>query len=203
MSDWAMVALTTVYVIATILICYFNYRSAKVSKEQAEEMHRQYDAENRPYITAELIYERKSFYGLRFTNHGRRIANHVSIQLEQGFLDSIIEPTFKSLLEKQKGRECIIGIGQHYDLFFGTNKFRNNSDKAPIAVHLAYSNGEKTYSDDLHIDFDTYATFFSVNSDTDEMLKEMKTQAEELRGINEALTFIASKTSKKPKVEDK
>lgn len=193
MADWAMVALTAAYVIATILICYFNYRSAKASKEQAEEMKRQYDAENRPYITAELIYERKSFYGLRFTNYGRRIANHVSIQFEQGFIDSIIEPTFKSLLEKQKGRECIIGIGQHYDLFFGTNEFRDNPNKAPLAVHIVYSNGEKTYTDDLYIDFDTYATFFSVNSDTDVLLKEMKAQAKELKRISESLTSIASK----------
>lgn len=121
MVDWAMVALTAVYVIATIFICYFNYRSAKASKEQVEEMRRQYDAENRPYITVELIYERRAYYGLRFTNHGKRIANHVSIQFEQGFIDCITEPGFKSLLEKQKSRECIIGIGQHYDLFFETN----------------------------------------------------------------------------------
>lgn len=195
MADWVMVSLTAVYVIATIVICYFNYRSAKASKEQAEEMRRQYDAENRPYITTELIYERKCFYGLRFTNHGRKTANHVSIQFESRFIDSI-EPSYKSLLEKQKGRECIIGIGQHYDLFFGTNKLRGNPDKAPLVVHIAYSNGEKTYSDDLYIDLDNYATFFSVNNDTDDLLNEMKAQAKELKGINEALTLIASKTSK-------
>ncbi len=59
MVDKLMVALTAVYVVATILICYFNYRSANASREQAAEMRRQYDAENRPYITTELIYEKQ------------------------------------------------------------------------------------------------------------------------------------------------
>ena len=68
MADWAMVVLTAIYVLATILICYFNYRSTKASREQAAEMRRQYEEENRPYITVELIYERKAIYGLRFSN---------------------------------------------------------------------------------------------------------------------------------------
>lgn len=29
MTDWIMIAITAVYVIATIFICIFNYRSAK------------------------------------------------------------------------------------------------------------------------------------------------------------------------------
>lgn len=201
MTDWAMVALTAVYVVATILICFFNYRSAKASKEQAEEMKRQYEAENRPYITAELIYERKAFYGLRFTNHGKQIANHVSIQFEPSFLDSITEPAFKSLLEKQKGRKCIIGIGQHYDLFFGTNKFLDNPNKLPLCGQIVYSNGEKSYTDDIHIDLDTYATFFSVNSDTDDPVKEIKTQAIELKRIREVLMRIASQANKAVEAE--
>lgn len=31
MTDWIMIAITAVYVIATIFICIFNYRSAKAT----------------------------------------------------------------------------------------------------------------------------------------------------------------------------
>lgn len=85
MTDWAMVVLTAIYVLATILICYYNYGATKASRDQAAEMRRQYEEDNRPYITVELIYERKVFYGLRFSNHGKRLANHVRIQLDQTF----------------------------------------------------------------------------------------------------------------------
>ena len=62
-----MVVLTAIYVLATILICYYNYGATKASRDQAAEMRRQYEEDNRPYITVELIYERKAFYGLRFS----------------------------------------------------------------------------------------------------------------------------------------
>lgn len=187
MADWAMVVLTAIYVLATILICYFNYGSTKASREQAAEMRRQYEEENRPYITVELIYERKAFYGLRFSNHGKRLADHVRIQLDQAFLDSLNEPSFRATLERAKGKECIIGIGQHYDLYFGTNKFRENTEKTALSGQVTYQDRSRTYTEAFSIDFDSYATFFSVNSDADDFLKEMRAQTKELKGIKEAL----------------
>lgn len=187
MADWAMVVLTAIYVLATIFICYFNYGSTKASREQAAEMRRQYEEENRPYITVELIYERKAFYGLRFSNHGKRLADHVRIQLDQAFVDSLNEPSFRATLERTKGKECIIGIGQHYDLYFGTNKFRENTEKSALSGQVTYQDGSRTYTEAFSIDFDSYATFFSVNSAADDFLKEMRAQTKELKGIKEAL----------------
>ena len=136
MTDWAMVVLTAIYVLATILICYYNYGATKASRDQAAEMRRQYEEDNRPYITVELIYERKAFYGLRFSNHGKRLANHVRIQLDQTFLDSLKEPSFSEMLKRANGKECIIGIGQHYDLYFGSNiLFRGKWSTKMVSVH--------------------------------------------------------------------
>ncbi len=42
MTDWIMVIITAIYVIATIIMCAFNYESTRISKEQIEEMKRQY-----------------------------------------------------------------------------------------------------------------------------------------------------------------
>ena len=187
MADWVMVILTAVYVVATVFICYFNYCSAKASREQTAEMKRQYDKENRPYITTELIYEKKAFYGLRLTNHGKRTANHVKIQFEEEFLISIVEPDFRALLEKQKGRECIIGIGQHHDMYFGTNKFRDNPNKIALSGSITYTDSTEIYCDDFLIDFEKYTTFFSVNSDADDFLKEMKALTKELKKISAVL----------------
>lgn len=191
MTDWAMVALTGIYVVATIIICYFNYGSTKAAREQAAEMRRQYEEENRPYITAELIYERKTFYGLRFSNHGKRLANHVAIQLEQTFIDSIDELSFKKALERSQGKECIIGIGQHYDLYFGSNEFRAKVEKKPLAGVVTYQDSGHHYSEEFCIDFESYATFYSINTDTDDFLKEIKSQTKALKEISETLDEIA------------
>ena len=40
-TDWLMVIITFVYVIATIFICWANIKSAKASKEELTEMKRQ------------------------------------------------------------------------------------------------------------------------------------------------------------------
>ena len=187
MADWAMVILTGIYVIATILICRFNYGATKASREQLAEMRRQFDEENRPYITVELILERRLFYGLRFTNHGKRVANHVSIQLDQSFLDSISKESFKTALNKAQGKECIIGVGQHYDLFIGSTELRKQNEHVVISGQVKYCDGNSNYSEEFSIDFDSYATFYSVESDTEIFLEKFKNQTETLVSINRAL----------------
>jgi hypothetical protein len=191
MVDWlnanegaTMAILTAVYVIATVVICIFNYKSAKATKEQTDEIHRQFDEENRPYVTMSLIYERKSFYGLRFTNHGKRIATQVKISLSQDFIDSLSEPNYKELLEKQAGRECIIDIDHHYDLFFSSNEIRKNTNKRLLTGRVDYlSDDNKPYFLPFQIDLDAYATFFSVNSHEDDVLKQMREQTEAINMI--------------------
>lgn len=55
MTDWLMVIITFIYVVATIVICIFNGKSAKESKEQIEESKRQYEETKRRYETTERI----------------------------------------------------------------------------------------------------------------------------------------------------
>ena len=40
MTDWIMIAITAVYVIATIFICIFNYRSAKATRAMSSFMEK-------------------------------------------------------------------------------------------------------------------------------------------------------------------
>lgn len=46
-TDWLMVIITVVYVVATIAICWANIRSASASKDQLAEMKRQYEDDKR------------------------------------------------------------------------------------------------------------------------------------------------------------
>ena len=58
-ADWAMVIITSIYVVATILICVFNYRSARAASRQLMEMQYQYEEEKRlkflPYMMVKQI----------------------------------------------------------------------------------------------------------------------------------------------------
>ena len=182
-AEWAMVIITAVYVAATILICYYNYQSAKASKEQLSEMKKQYNEENRPNIEVEFIYERRSWYGLRFINHGKRTAQHVHIQFDQKFIDSLPEESFRLLLTKQKDKKCIIGVGQHYDLFIGGSKLLRCPNMIPVTGVITYQSNGKIYSSDISVDLENYMTFFSVNNDHDDLIKELKEVTRELNRI--------------------
>lgn len=118
-------------VFASLITCLFSFLSAKAAWAQVKEMRKQYEEENRPYIEVEFLYMRRTYYGLRFINHGRCSAQNVKILLDSSFIDSLPEETFAGLLRKQVGKSCVIGVGQYYDLYFGTQQYRNLLDKPP------------------------------------------------------------------------
>lgn len=193
-TDWLMVIITLVYVIATIFICWANIKSAKASKEELAEMKRQYAEENRPHIEVEFCYERRTWYIVRFINHGKLTAQHVKILLDEGFISSLPEQAFKDILLKQREKECIIGVGQHYDLYIASNELRGNPNMKPVMGKILYQDESSKYESDIYIDLENYATFFSSTSD-DPMVKELKNIKKEIEGLKSAI--VALDVSKK------
>ena len=57
-TDWIMVGITAVYVVATIVICWFNGKSARASRAQLEESRRQFEETKRleimPFLQIEI-----------------------------------------------------------------------------------------------------------------------------------------------------
>ena len=53
-TEWIMVVITAIYVVATIVICVFNYKTAKAANLQIQESKRQFDETRRlqimPYL---------------------------------------------------------------------------------------------------------------------------------------------------------
>lgn len=184
--NWVMVFITGVYVIATIAICVANFKSAKASKMQLEVMKKQYEEENRPYVEVELHYERHLIYSLRFVNHGKQTAQRFRVDFNHEFTESLPEPSFRRNIEKQKGKECIIGVGQHYDLFIGSNKLREITSWVPIKGRITYQSNGNLYESDIFIDLENYMTFFSINEDN----REHKEWMDVLRENNKTLTQI-------------
>lgn len=191
-TDWLMVIITAVYVVATIFICWANIKSARATREQLAETKRQYEEEHRPYISYQFFFERRTWYGMRFTNYGKRVANHVQIKLDQEFLDSISNTEFIGGLRKLQDKELTLGIGQSYEIFFGASEFRDNPNKKPIAGKIIYLDAKTTYCEKFEIDFENYATFFSVDSSSDVLHNDMKKQTTELTKMSKSLEKIQS-----------
>lgn len=188
-TDWLMVLITGVYVLATIFICWANIKAANASKAQLEEMKKQAAEENRPIIETELHYKDRHMYVLRFRNHGKQTAQHVKICLNQEFIDSLNGP-IKPILQKQRAKECIIGVGQYYDLYIGSNEIRTNPHIKPITGDVFYEGCQNSYSDKFFVDIENYMTFFSSTTTEDKMLRAVQDNAAELKSIRQELHLL-------------
>lgn len=202
-TDWLMVIITAVYVLATIFICRANIKSAEATREQVAESKRQYEEEHQPYISYQFIFERRTFYGMRFTNHGKRVANHVKILLDEEFLKSLGTSQFAGPLKLLRDKEFSLGIGQSYDIFLGADEFRANPDKKPIRGEIIYQDLNTAYQESFEIDFAKYGTIFSVNAPADDFHEDMKKVVIELKKISNALNRLESLVSEKEGLPEK
>ena len=190
--------ITAVYVVATVFICWANIQSANASKAQLKEMQRQFRSINRPIISVEIVHLRRMFWVLRFTNYGTQTAFNAKIIIDSEFIESLSEPEYKEIVKDNNGKIKTIGINQSYDLFIGGNSFRNRDAHVPIKGIIHYwgiDNSE--YKEDFIIETQNYATFFTVNTDNDDLMEKLKEQNEELKNINYSLALLAEKSQAK------
>ena len=198
LTDWLMVGITFLYAVVTVLILIANNKSAKIAKEQVDEMQREFEESNRPRIEVELQLINRCAIVLRFCNNGRLTAKHVRIAFDDECIDSLPEKEFAEQLRNQKGKECIIGAGQHYDMFLGTRALIK-AEKKPIEGYFTYTYNDcdKTITEDFYIDIDNYNTFFTMDDDTDKLLKTLREHTKEIKGIKEVLEKIEGKLDDK------
>lgn len=196
-AEWAMVWITAVYVIATCAICYFNYQSTKATKAQLTEMQRQFYAANRPIVTVEVIYERRLVWGLRFSNRGNQTAFNTEIELNDDFIHSLPDKEFRDLVRANNGKVRTIGVGQHHDIYFAGNNYRALREKPAVYGKIRYrGNDSSLYVEDFCIEMQDYAVFFSINSETEELIKKIDDQTSVLRHIQSSMETIAENSRK-------
>lgn len=195
-TDWIMVGITFVYVVATIFICYFNGKAAKASQGQIEEMKRQYALTNRPIITVDVFFEKRLVWVLRFTNRGAATAYNVKINFDKEFTDSIPETKYREAIESNAGKHCTIGVGQHIDFFIGTNKgFRSNALKHIKGRVLYVASQDAAFGDDFDIDPSAYVTIYSITTESEDLLAELKVQNSLIEEQNKLLLRIVNSQS--------
>ena len=92
-TDWPMFVITSIYVIATIVICYYNSKSAKaaqeqikVAKDQIAEMIKQYDEAYRPVITIRFETIRNGLMCFVIENTGSVAATNINILINKDFI---------------------------------------------------------------------------------------------------------------------
>lgn len=196
-TDWLMFGITAIYVIATIFICKANIKSANATRDQIAESQRQFNEENRPIIEVEFCYERRQWYIIRLKNNGKLTANKVKVELSQEFIDSLPEESFRKALEKCTEKECIIGVGQCYDLFIGSNKLRENQNMKPVVGKITYVSNNREFVSDVFVDLSNYMNFYSSDTDQSDLIKAINSCTKELKNISNTISTLKEFLAKK------
>ena len=90
-NGFVMAVLTLVYVVATILICVFNAKSAKATNAQTLESKKQFRDSNRPNIIPCFTMIEGALFCLTFKNIGNECAKNLKININQEWINCFNE----------------------------------------------------------------------------------------------------------------
>jgi len=196
MTDWIMIAITAIYVVATILICIFNYRSATATREQVAESKRQFEDSNRAFVTVTFELIRSGLAVLHIQNHGKRIAQDVNINVSPAFLANMADQTDKKQIEKLCTASFTLGIGQSWYICIGSHLQLKQMSAELLEIDISYSDGSSHYHDSIQIDLKQYFWSLIYASSTEDTYQEMKRITRHLdsldRSINSLVKYIST-----------
>ena len=184
MTDWIMIAITAVYVIATIFICIFNYRSAKATREQLAESKRQFEENNRAFVTVTFETIRGSLLVLNIHNHGHQVANNVSVKINPEFIANVPD---KEYLVKLCESSFTLGVDKSWFVCFGGTPELGKISNIPLKVTICYSDIFSTYSESTTIDLKQYLWSIIYDSPTEDTYQEMKKMTKSIQSMDKSI----------------
>lgn len=197
-SGFVMAVLTFVYVIATALICYFNYKSAKATNNQTKESYKQFIESNRAHIVPKIIELEGEMVCLSFQNIGKDIATEVFINVNEKWLKKLEKtftfPEVAESLRKIKNKKIFLTVDQQ--LCYGLCVPENNHDdfailgETPLIIDISYNTLGNTYEEHYEIPLDGYNYMVNISDYarlTKKQIEEMKNTNKELKNISRVL----------------
>ncbi|MGX8700962.1 hypothetical protein [Caproiciproducens sp.] len=199
MTDWIMIAITVIYVIATILICIFNYRSAKATREQVAESKRQFEESNRASVTVTFELIRSGLAVLHIQNHGKRIAQDVNIKVSSAFLENMADNADKEHIEKLSSSSFALGIGQSWYICIGSHLQLEQMSKELLTIDISYTDSTSHYHESAVIDLKQFFWALIYDSPAEDTYQEMKNITRYLKSIDKSITSLQKCVSTKTK----
>ena len=146
LTDWLMVIITAIYVVATIFICIYNGKSASAAKQQSEiaqkqmkEMVDQYNAVNRPMVTVRFDIIRSGLLCFVIENEGPLPAREVQIKVNDAFLENLSTIESDNRLADLNNVALYLASQQKLTLFIGSQVRFTDIAKVPAIFDISYN----------------------------------------------------------------
>lgn len=199
LTDWLMVIITAIYVVATIFICIFNGKSAKAahdqteaSRQQTKEMIDQYNAVNRPIVTVRFDIIRSGLMCFIIENEGPQPAKDVKVVINQEFIDNISNSDERKMLADLNNATFFLASKQKLTVLLGGNSAFSDIAKEIAKIDISY-NG---YTEHTEIDINQYRFLLIYNSPVEDISQHLKKIKENEEKFHKSLLKSMDKPSK-------
>lgn len=197
-NGFIMGLLTLVYVIATILICFFNYKSAKATKEQIKEAQAQFRLQNRPNVIPCFSMIEGAMFCLTFKNIGNECAKDLKIKINDKWLECFDE----ALKIKQMPGDIRASLKNKFFIVpdnsikfvlmipgDGTDMY-NIISQEKICIELEYyrNDSSEKFVENFELDLLTMAGLILDKSD---YIRKMEKQGKTLKDISDNINKIS------------
>ena len=150
-TDWLMVGITAVYVIATICIWIANNRTARASREQLKESKRQFEENRRldvmPYLQFEIRHNMTPDYSMNLVLFGHNLTGEYTITICVKNIGRGTAKDIKYIWHNFEG---------HYDRAFPFSALQNG-DSFVVLINFGYErtgfSRRTVYFDMMYKDF--------------------------------------------------
>lgn len=193
-TDWLMVGITAVYVIATGFICWANIKSAKATREQVAEAKRQFEESNRAFVTVAFEVIKSGLAVLHIQNHGKRVASNVKIQVSSAFVSNIANKTDKEHVKTLCESAFTLGIGQSWYICIGSHLELDQMSSKLLSIEISYEDSESKYNETTVIDLKQYFWALLYESPTEDLYQEIKNLTKSVQSIDKSILKIQKKT---------
>jgi len=182
MTDWLMVIMTTIYVVATILICRYNWISAKAAKQQTEEMLVQYKESKRPVISISFEMIRSGLCCFIIENVGESPAHEVNVNVNDEFIDVIPGGKENSALQRLRESHLFIASKQKFTVFICGQPEFSKVMNVVAKFDVTYDG----YSEHHEIDLSQYAYMLEYESPLEDLSQSIKKIKEQDKRFQDA-----------------
>lgn len=186
-TDWLMVGITFVYVIATIAICLANIKSAKATREQLAESKRQFEEANRAFVTVSFEIVRGGLAVLHIKNHGKQIANDVQVKVCDAFVENVADKKDKESLKRLCEARFNLGIDQGWYICIGSHLQLKQIGNVTLSINTSYHDNLASYNENTIIDLNQYFWSMIYSSPTEDISEQLKKIEKDLQDISKLM----------------
>lgn len=164
-----MIIITAVYVVATIIICIFNIKSATAVTKQVAEQIKEFKEIYRPCIDITIERIKSGLIVLKIENTGKKYAKKVNLKVDRTFVD-LIEEDIKLQFSKAINKERNLGINQYFFIYVSSHlnleKFRDIS----LKINVCYDDSNNiSYEDNFEFDLTSFVGILNYSSPTEDI----------------------------------